>query len=260
MYRLKKITLFCALMVLFFGTQGLAATFTFNDDYNEWPGIATALNGQDAYGNPEILGADVTLENGYLKQINIKFLAEQGIGLWYKGDFNSLFINRNGTGSALTDWDYYVRGYLPGAAFNASPVEEADFSTFEAQAYALSTSAGYAFTYPSSLSHDGGLLFRDDHPNGLEGVGPEVSGLLNSVILPDKSSIVLGSGEVIEIKYTFSDNAILMGSSFAIGYTPYSAGDVILGTVPEPSTFALIGAGLSLGLCVLRRKKNSSLS
>ncbi|MDX9787068.1 MAG: PEP-CTERM sorting domain-containing protein [Desulfobacterales bacterium] len=260
MARLTKTTLCSALIALFFCAPALAVTFTMGDNYREWPGSETALNAQDAYGNPEILGAGIIIENGYLKQISIKFLAEQGIGLWYQGDFNSLFINSNGTGATLNDWDYYVRGYLPGAEFNSASSSEADFDDFETVGYSLSP-ANYAYTTPSSLSHAGGLLFRDDHPNGLEGVGSSLvptAGLLASAILPDKDLIISGNTNTIEIQYIFSDNAIAMGSSFAVGFTPYSAGDVFLAPVPEPSAVFLIGTGIvSMGLCIRRKKKHS---
>jgi hypothetical protein len=253
MNRIMKLALRWAFLISLLAAPCSAATYTYGDLYKEWPGYETSKSSTDAYGNPQIVGAEVITHNGYLKEIDIRFLAEQGIGLWYKGDFNSLFINSNWTGAkSYNSWDYYVRGYFEGT-FNSSAVEPA-FNEFKTDGYLVSGAPSY--THPSSLSHDGGLLFRDEHPNGLQGSG--LHSLASSLVtgyLPDKNSIVLGNTNIIGIQYVFDDNQIAIGDRFVIGYTPYSAGDVFLTPVPEPTTLILLGTGLSLGLCVLRRRK-----
>lgn len=255
MNRKIKLALCGALLMALLAVPGMAATFTYGDLYTEWPGYETAKNGIDAYGNPQILGASVTTyDSGFLKEISIRFLAEQGIGLWYEGDFNSLFINSSWGGAEAYDtWDYYVRGYFPGEAFGSSA--EAGFNTFATAGYDL-TSAAYHYTGPSTLPPDP-ILYRDDHPNGIE-IDSGGSALAVTGSLPDKNQIVLGNMNTIEIKYFFNDNAIAMGSNFVVGYTPYGAGDVFLTPVPEPTTFILLGAGLALGLCVVRRRNRAA--
>jgi hypothetical protein len=243
MKRLNQMVLF--LCMLLFAAPSMAAVYTFGDIFNEWPGHSTPKSNIDAYGNPQILGASVTTDaNGFLKEIDIRFLAEQGIGLLYGGDFNSLFINSSWTGSeSYENWDYYIFGAFPGI-FNEGPIID-DFSAFATNAYHLTSP--WSYTTPTGDARIG-------HPNGIA-VGANASdpNLIDHVTLPNKSDITTGNQNPIEIQYVFKDGQILLGDNFVIGYTPYCANDVFLAAVPEPSAFLLLSAGLVFCAGRLRR-------
>lgn len=242
MNRIVKLALFGAFLILLAAVPGTAATYTFGDLYKEWPDHETSLPfiNSDEWGSPKIEGAEVkTRENGSLETIKILFDGVHGVGLYnepspdYRGDFNSLFINSNWNGSdPYGNWDYYVYGYVISRG-----------SSFGANFYDL-TNVNEVYTFAGEPG------YRIGHPNGIDTKGLQsVDGYL------DFFSVTTDS-----ITYGFVDSKILLGSAFVIGYTPYCANDVFLAPVPEPTTFILLGAGLSLGLLVHRRRKISRIS
>jgi hypothetical protein len=256
MNRLTKIILLGLWVSLFLCTSAMAATYSFNDNYNEWPGFSTALSGQDTYGNPHLESVDVSTDaSGNLQNIRVNFSAHYdasdpsnpdtnygGVGLSNSGNFNSLFIKTGlSAGDDITQgsfWDFYLFGQI-----------DNDYDPSGSNSYRASLYARNSDTWNYNLAN--APDYRNNHPNGIDGKTQIDPSSLFSGFTVDQGGLDTGGS----ITYDFSGQNIHLGSSFAIGYSEYCANDVFYTAVPEPSTLFLLCAGLPLGICVFRRKK-----
>ncbi len=211
----------------------MATTYTIDDVYNEFPGSwGTGLESSDHNGVPYIDSASITVEGGYIQQIQI--IGSQFDNAIFTNTYtywDSLFINTNdgssigsvadGAGGQVWDnWDYYVTTLSGSAAGYSVPV------------------TGWNYTLASLPN------YRDPHPNGLTGYGS--NGLVVGYTLT-------GTG----VTYDFTNggsSGIAYTDGIIFGYTPFCANEVFIGSVPEPSNMFLVGTGL-LGLVAVGRKR-----
>lgn len=230
MRKCLKVPILLFLSVFLLSAMSMATTFTIDDVYNEFPGINTTMVGQDHNGVPYIESAKITIEAGFLTKVEI-------IGSEFENSlfntypyWDSLFINNDdgstigsvadGSGLQVWDnWDFYVK---TDTSRNPSMYSVPD--------------SGWVYTLASEAN------YRYSHPNGLSGY--EANGL--------SVSYARTSGGVT---YTFGDSVIPYIDGLIIGYTPFCANEVFIGSVPEPSNMFLVGTGL-LGLVAVGRKRN----
>jgi hypothetical protein len=208
---------------LFLG-NAQAVTYTYTDDYANWPGYPQApypVNPNDQIGTfPTISGAGITITNGYLESITIDLTSLRGT--------ETLFIN--------TSWipgqeNYDQWNYLVSAG---------------ADLYAVSptfTPADYVLVDPSGVNH-----WRTGHPYTI--IGSDLS-LIGGI-----TRITGGT----TLTYLFQPNTIAMGDKFVFGMSEDCGNDVFLTpvTTPEPLSLLFLGAGL-LGVVGIKRKiRNAS--
>ena len=217
------------LIVILSAASGFTDTFTYGDNYANWPGQTTSITA-DENGTPLISGAEVVVSGNkdnpcYLQSITI---FETDRRVW-----DSLFINTGIDGGAWDSWDYIV--YDKDAAGNAGSNPE-DFPVEFSGLYSVADSYVYETAEKNGT--------RTGHANGInmDALTLTTTGLLNSVTYCNN-----------ELVYTFN-TGITLDSNFVIGYTPWCANDVFLTPVPEPAAIFMFGLGL-IGLAGLGRKK-----
>jgi len=212
-----------------------AATYTFDDLYTEWPGYETDLNGEDTYGNPDILSLTVvTDDSGYLETITVNFDADYGFGLSNEGDYNSLFINSQWQSTEQYDnWDYYFDISNSGSLFPA--VSGYDL-TWQSWSYTYAEEDGQRIGHPNGIDTDSILVDNDLWETIMWGINSDGSELLLSL--------------------SFTEEAIRLGDEFVVGYNEYCANDNFLVTaqVPLPTTILLLGSGLVCMAGVRKRR------
>ena len=218
------------LIVALSAGSGFTDTFTYGDNYANWPGQNTSMT-SDGNGTPLISGAEVVVSGnkdnpGFLQSITI---FETGRRVW-----DSLFINTGIDGGSWDSWDYIV--YDKDAAGNAGgnpepfPVDDSGlYSVADSYVYEIAEKNGTRIGHANGIKDDGALTLT--------------AGLLDSITYIDSNLV-----------YTFNDSSIALDSNFVIGYTPWCANDVFLTPVPEPATIFMFGLGL-IGLAGLGRKK-----
>ena len=226
-----------AMLMLGAAVQAQATTYTYADNWVNWPGYDTWTN--DESGTPKIDHMDVSINDatGTLDNVSI-FLHDS----YDRQQFDSLFISTDG---AWNSWDYFVHDGGDRHADDANGDVPTD------GLYTVDTN----YTYTTAVSPH-----RVDNPNGIDNdsltiIDSTFEGVREIIGTPDP----LNTGELVaKIVYDFSALSIDINSdNFFVAYSPWCGNDVIGGgtaPVPEPATMLLFGTGL-VGLASIRRKK-----
>ena len=235
MRRLLLMVASAAVLWVVIGGASSAATFIFDDRYTEWHGYETALNGVDAYGNPDLLSLTVVADDaGYLESIILSYDANYGFGLTNEGDYNALFINSQWLPTEDYDsWDYYFTISNSGSLFPT------------VTGYDL-TSQTWSYTY---AEEDGQ---RIGHPNGIDTSSLTAdTGLWESILWGTNSD-----GSELLLSLDFADEAIQLRDEFVVGATQYCANDnFVASNVPLPTAIMLLGSGL-VCMAGLRKRRH----
>ena len=215
-----------AALLLLVSPQARATTYTYGDNWVNWPGYTSSLD--DENGTPKIDHMDVTINGGYLDSVSI-FLHDST----YRQAFDSLFIS---TGGAWDSWDYFVHDGGNGSY----QTRHTDGNVPTKGLY--SVKPNYTYTYVKDYNRIG-------NPNGIDA---------NDLTLIDDSFEATQNG--LEILYDFSnltDKISIDPGEFFVAYAPWCDNDIIGGgtaPVPEPETMLLFGTGLA-GLATISRRK-----
>ncbi len=231
---MKKTLLALAIVAaLTAGQNAYATTYTLADTAITWAGWADNVTNPaatgDEYGTPKIASTSVTLEDFVLK--SIVFNISDASTSVFSGD---LFIDTN----ADATWDYVVKSYNFSLDSNA---------TLAASLYAINVGLNDDDSYIVATASN----HRTGHATGLADM--TTASYLGTVGYTSEGTV---SPYAVAFDFTGLNTALSFDRDFIIGYTFTCANDVVYEQVPvpEPGTFAMLGAGL-LGLGLFARRK-----
>ena len=225
-------------------TAAQATTVTFGDNTRYWSGYANGSGDdtRDTIGTPDLLGGHAVLDDttGRLLSIQIDYDGHfspvaSGNARVIPGD---LFLDVGQDGH----WDYVVKlvagPQTPVASYASLSI--LDVSGIAAPSYLMSGS--------DNTGYWKGYNIRNDHPYAWNGGGTVIG------------TASLGAFDQLaasgSLAFDFGALGIDTGSSFAIGFAPSCANDVLLAgvsaPVPEPTAVLVFGVGL-LSLSQSRR-------
>lgn len=205
----------------------------------------------DEWGTPKLHSMNVTIEEGYLTQVDIFLHADDR----YQ-KFNSLFIDTdwNESDTSLSSWDFFVHdGEQQHTDWTVGTVPDNGLYT---------VTDNFDYTFVDDTKN------RKGNPNGIDA---DFLGLVNDefTIAYDSNYTQTGTDITAVLSYNFSDHDYLNGGmgldvsgGFYVAYAPWCANDVMGGgsevPVPEPATLFLFGTGLAgIATAVRKKKKNS---
>jgi len=255
--KISSKNLFLILFSLTFlaATTASATVYTFMDTWeNNWNND-TQYDGNhglgDEWGTPKLHSMNVSVENGYLTQVDIFLHISDG----YQ-KFNSLFIdtNWNTADTSLNSWDFFIHdGEQQHTNWTLGDVPDNGLYTVK---------DNFEYTFVDQTKN------RKGNPNGIDA---DFLRLINGnfTVNYDASYTQANTDVTAMLSYKFTDLDYLNGGmgldisgGFYVAYAPWCANDVMGGgsevPVPEPATMLLFGTGLAgIASAVRKKKKNA---